>query len=118
VKKILKNPRAGSEFKDTVVKELREDAAFREVYLNDLLQEQDLPIIALGLRDLVEALGGIGDVSKGTGLNRQNLYKALSGKVRPDFPTILKIIHYAGYDLAVDKRRGTRGQAKTLAYAR
>lgn len=111
------NPRAGREFKEVVIQELRKDAAFREEYLNDLLQEQDLPMIALGLRDLVEALGGIGDVSKGTGLNRQNLYKALSGKVRPDFPTILKIIHFAGYDLSVDKRRNMKGRAKTLAYA-
>lgn len=110
-----KFPPAGREFRESVVRELREDAAFREEYLKDLLQEQELPMIALGLRDLVEAMGGIGRVSKDIGLNRQNLYKALSGKVRPDFPTILKILHYAGYNLSVDKLKKAPDHFKALA---
>jgi probable addiction module antidote protein len=107
----------GREFKDSVVQELREDTAFREEYLKDLLREQELPMIAIGLRDLVEALGGVGVVSKGTGLNRQNLYKALSGNVRPDFPTIMKIINYAGYNLSVDKQKKAPNHFRTSALA-
>ena len=111
------SPLAEGEFKDVVVGELKSDAAFREEYLKGLLREQDLPMLALGLRDLVEALGGIGKVSVATGLNRQNLYKAFSGKVRPDFPTLVKIINYAGYDLSVEKKRTTRRHSRTLALA-
>ena len=105
----------GGEFKDTIVRELKEDAAFREEYLKDLLIEQELPMLALGLRDLIEALGGIGKLSKETGLNRQNLYKSLSGKVRPDFPTLLKIINFAGFDLSIKKKSKGKQSGHTLA---
>jgi probable addiction module antidote protein len=117
----MKNKKAnspmGGEFKDTVVRELQEDSAFREEYVKDLLIEQDLPMLALGLRDLVEALGGIGKLAKETGLNRQNLYKALSGKVRPDFPTLLKIINFSGFDLSVQKKSKGKPSGHTLALA-
>ncbi|HXL72866.1 MAG TPA: hypothetical protein VN963_04500 [bacterium] len=118
----MKNKRAsspmGKEFKDTVIRELKEDAGFREEYLKDLLTEPDLPVLALGLRDLIEALGGIGKLAKETGLNRQNLYKSLSGKVRPDFPTLLKIINFAGFDLSIQKKSKGKPSVHTLALAR
>jgi DNA-binding phage protein len=61
-------------------------------------------MLALGLRDFVEALGGMGKLAKETGLNRQNLYKVLSGKVCPDLPTLLKIINFAGFELSIVKK--------------
>ena len=108
-------PPAGGSLDETIIKALKEDEGFRREYLNDLLHEQDVKLIALSLRPLVVALGGIGKLSKETGMGRESLYKSLSGKVRPDFPTLIKIINFAGYDFSVVKKRS--GKTKSLSFA-
>ncbi len=111
-------PPSGGSLDETVIRALKEDEGFRMEYLKDLLQEEDVKLMAIALRPLVEALGGIGKLSSETGLGRQSLYKSLSGKVRPDFPTLLKIIHFAGYDLSVDRRRPSKRHSRSLAGSR
>jgi probable addiction module antidote protein len=110
-------PPTGGGLDETIIKALKEDEGFRREYLNDLLHEQEVKMIALSLRPLVEALGGIGKLSQKTGMGRQSLYKSLSGKVRPDFPTLLKIINYAGYDFSVDKKKTGKHRTKTPVFA-
>ena len=87
-----------------VIENLKKDEKFRQEYLKDLLTEKDIPFLAASLKPVVDAMGGVGKLSKETGLGRQSLYKALSGKVLPDFPTLIKILNFAGYDLALKKR--------------
>jgi probable addiction module antidote protein len=110
-------PPASGTLDETIIKALKEDEGFRREYLKDLFQEEDAKLVAISLRPLVEAMGGIGKISKATGLGRQSLYKSLSGKVRPDFQTILKIVNYAGYDLSVDKCKDSKHHARALAFA-
>jgi len=55
----------------------------------------------LALRDVAKAQGGIGKLAEKTGLNRQNLYKALSAKGNPKFLTIEQILSGLGFRLAV-----------------
>lgn len=110
-------PPASGNLDETIIKALKEDEGFRKEYLKDLFQEEDVKLIALSLRPLVEAMGGVGKIARATGLGRQSLYKSLSGKVRPDFPTIRKIVNYAGYDLSVDRRKDTKHHARALAFA-
>ena len=87
-----------------VAENLKKDEAFRGEYLKGLLTEKDIPFLAASLKPVIQAMGGVGKLSKETGLGRQSLYKALSGKVLPDFPTLIKILNFAGYDLALKKR--------------
>ncbi len=100
------------------VKELKRDEVFRAEYLKGLITEKDLPVLMDNLHDLVTALGGVGKLARGTGLNRQALYKSLLGKVTPDFRTILKIINYAGYDLSIEKMKKDKKGQSALAFAR
>jgi len=100
------------------VKEIKKDEAFRTEYLKGLITEKDVPVLMDNIHDLVTALGGVGKLARGTGLNRQALYKSLSGKVTPDFRTLLKIINYAGYDLSIAKMKRDKKEQRALAFAR
>jgi DNA-binding phage protein len=53
----------------------------------------------LMLRLIVEAQGGIPQLSELSHLNRQNLYKILTGKTTPRFDTMVSIIKGLGYHL-------------------
>jgi len=94
----------GGTLDDLIIEELKRDEGFRSEYLKGLLTEQDVPFLALCLQPVVESLGGVGALSKATGLGRQSLYKALSGKRRPDMRTLLKILDFAGYELSLQKK--------------
>ena len=94
----------GGTLDDTIIQALKEDEGFREEYLKGLLSEKDIPMLALCLKPVVEVLGGVGKLARETGLGRQSLYKALSGKQRPDFTTLLKILNFAGYELSLKKK--------------
>ncbi len=53
------------------------------------------------LREVVEAHGGIGAVSKRARVNRQQLYKTLSRNGNPELRTLSAILQSAGFYLAV-----------------
>lgn len=53
------------------------------------------------VENVVEAQGGVGQLAKRSHLNRQNLYKALSGKGNPRLETLNPILHALGYRLSV-----------------
>lgn len=58
--------------------------------------------------EIVQAIGiaaraqGISDVAKAAGLNRQNLYRALSGEGRPEFATIVSALRALGVKLTAE----------------
>ena len=56
----------------------------------------------IALRNIAEARGGISKLAKKTHLNRQNLYRALSGKGNPTFQTLDAIMHALGFRLTVE----------------
>ena len=69
-------------------------------YLNDAFQDEDprLFIIALGY---LARKKGMTKIARKAGLNRENLYKALSENGRPQFATISKVTKALGCKLAV-----------------
>jgi probable addiction module antidote protein len=107
----------GSTLNETIIKALQNDEGFREEYLKGLLTEKNIALLALSLKPVIDALGGVGKLAKETGLGRQNLYKVLSGKALPDFSTLLKIINYAGYDLSLQKIKITKSRHGKLAFS-
>ncbi len=112
-----KYPPVGGTLDDLIIDQLKADEDFRYEYLKSVLKEKDVPLLALKLKPLVDVLGGIGKLAKKTGLGRQNLYKVLSGKVRPEFSTISKIINFAGYDLSLEKKPAGKKHGRPLAVA-
>lgn len=95
-------------FDDYLVELLRKDEKFREAYLNEALNDDDSRVSLGMLSNVAEAMGGIGWLAKTTGLNRQNLYKALSGKRDPSYSTVEGIIHGFGFKMKVEPLRGAK----------
>lgn len=88
-----------------VVEELKtsEDMA---LYLEAAMEEagDDAALIAKVLGDIARARG-MTQLARETGIGRESLYKALSGKGNPSFATILKVIGALGLKLHAEAAR-------------
>ena len=69
-------------------------------YLNDAFMDDDPRAFVIALGYLARKKG-IAQVAKETGLNRESLYKSLSGDGNPAFATIKKVTKALGCNLAV-----------------
>lgn len=87
-------------FKELLLEDLQDSESAQE-FLNATIEayaeSSDIPAFLLSLRYLAEAKGGVAKLAKKTKLNKQNLYKILTGKTSPKFSTIYTIIKGLGY---------------------
>ena len=60
-------------------------------YLNDAYLDEDPKVFVIALGDVAK-IKGIAQLSKDTGLNRESLYKTLSGKTQPKWDTIQRVL--------------------------
>lgn len=60
-------------------------------YLNDAYNDDDSSTFVIALGDVAK-IKGIGYIAKETGLNRESLYRALSGKAKPHWDTIQRVM--------------------------
>ena len=85
------------------IEELRADPLYAEVYLQtaleDIYEEGGVPAFLTALRRVVEARGGVGEISRRSGLARQNIYRALSIEGNPTIKTLTEITRAAGIRL-------------------
>jgi probable addiction module antidote protein len=74
-------------------------------YLEACIEEADgdAAFIAKALGDIARAQG-MTQVARESGLSRESLYKALSGKRSPSFDTILKVVSALGLKLSASVR--------------
>lgn len=72
-------------------------------YLNAALEDGSREVFLLALRDIAEAKG-MARMSRASRLNRENLYRMLSGKGNPEFTSLSAILESAGLRLAVEIR--------------
>jgi len=80
------------------------DPAEAAAYLNAALEEEgSKEVFLLALRDIVEAKG-MARLSKKAHLNRESLYRMLSGKGNPQLSSLASILESAGLRLAVEVR--------------
>ena len=88
---------------DATVAELRENPDYAEIYLQtaleDIYEEGGIAAFLIALRRVVEARGGISEISRKSGLSRQQLYKTLSEKGNPTLTTLTEITRAAGVRL-------------------
>ncbi|MDX2142716.1 MAG: putative addiction module antidote protein [Rhodospirillaceae bacterium] len=85
------------------------------VYLDAAFASGDTGRIAEALGDVARARG-MTKIAKATGLAREQLYKTLSAKGKPEFSTVLKVMSAFGGGLRSNFSRGPRrtaGRAKT-----
>ncbi len=87
-----------------------------QAYLNVALEDNgdDPALIAKALGNVVAARG-VAQVAKQAGLTRTSLYRTLSGDVKPDFHTILKIIEVLGMRLSIEPLKPKRTAVKKSA---
>lgn len=76
-------------------------AVYLEVALEEYEKDHNLEALMLILRDLAKVKAGVTKLAEDTGLNRESLYKTLSGKRIPKFDTLQKIIHALGFRLSI-----------------
>lgn len=65
-------------------------------------QDGNLEAFLLALRSVVEAQGGMTELSRKTTLNRQSLYKTLSKQGNPRLHTLHTILHALGFKLSIE----------------
>lgn len=62
-----------------------------QLYLNEVLKEDDVDLILSALGDIAKARN-MSQIAREAGVSREGLYKAFSGKVNPTFSTVLKVM--------------------------
>ena len=95
--------RSFKEFHIDELKDPEKAKSYIDVALEDYQDDSDTEALLLALRDVVEAQGGVGELAKKMGLNRPNIYKALSQKGNPRINTLGTILHTMGLRLSVDR---------------
>lgn len=62
-----------------------------QLYLNEVLKEDDVDLILSALGDIAKARN-MSRIAREAGVSREGLYKAFSGKGNPTFSTVLKVM--------------------------
>jgi probable addiction module antidote protein len=87
---------------DFMVRELRRNPEFAAGYLKAALEDNDDPrVLLIALRRLAQARG-VAKVAKAAGIERESLYRALSGNGNPRFSTISAVMKAIGVKLTVE----------------
>lgn len=79
----------------------QEAVAYLECALDEYEKDNNTEAFILALRRVVEAKGGISELARKSGLNRQNLHRILSNKANPRFNTLSIILHSLGFKLSL-----------------
>jgi probable addiction module antidote protein len=73
--------------------------SYMDIALEEYQKDHDIKALMVTLRQIAKARGGIAKLAEQTGLGRESLYKALSGKTSPRRDTFGAILHTLGYRL-------------------
>lgn len=98
-------------YRDSLLEALQapEEAA---AYLDAALEAGDRVAFLLAIRNVVDARGGMSRMAKDTGLNRENLYRALSEQGNPELTSLDKLLKGLGLRLAVEVDRDAENAAR------
>ncbi|MFT4554030.1 MAG: putative addiction module antidote protein [Chlamydiales bacterium] len=70
-------------------------------YLNACLEDEDVRVFLLALKDVADANGGMSKLAEESTLNRQSLYRALSKSGNPKLVSILSILSAFGLKICI-----------------
>jgi probable addiction module antidote protein len=71
-------------------------------YLDAALEDGDRAVFLLAIRNVIQAFGGMTQIARNTGLNRENLYRVLSEQGNPELNSLEKLLKALGLRLAVE----------------
>jgi len=90
-------------YQDELLEQLK-DISEAAAYLTECFEDSE-EVFLLGLRNVVEAHGGVGQLSKNTDLNRENLYRVLSEIGNPKLSSLAIILEALGLQVEFSKRK-------------
>lgn len=80
---------------------LRKDAKHAAAFLEAAMETGDPGDLMAALRDIADAHGGITEIAKATGLNRETLYRTLSKKGNPNLSSLIPILQATGLRIVI-----------------
>ncbi|OIO49953.1 MAG: putative addiction module antidote protein [Parcubacteria group bacterium CG_4_9_14_0_2_um_filter_41_8] len=89
------------------LKDPKQAQKYLDIAIADYEQNQDIDEFLVALRDVASAKGGFSKLSDATGLNRQNLYRALAKGGNPRLETLGAILKSLGFRLSVEPIMGS-----------
>jgi probable addiction module antidote protein len=69
-------------------------------YLSAILEENSPTLLVRAIGDIARARS-INKISKNIGVNRESLYKSLSGKTKVSFDTIFRVVNSLGFKIDI-----------------
>lgn len=102
--------RKTKKFDDYLIESLgdpKEASAYLNIALEEYEKDNDAEAFLIALKDVAEARGGLANLARKTELNRQNLYRVLSGKGNPRLATLGTILNGLDFHLSIEPN--TRG---------
>lgn len=84
-------------------------------YLDAALEDGDRGVFLLAMKNVIAAQGGMSQIARQTGLNRENLYRALSEQGNPGVGSLEKLLKCLGLRLSVEVGQQTGRPKPQLA---
>jgi probable addiction module antidote protein len=96
INKIKKMTGDYDEWLMSYLKNKKTACAYLQAALDDYQSDHDKEAFMLALKDIARAQGGIAHLASETHLNREHLYRLLSGKGNPTLDTLTTILRSLG----------------------
>ena len=77
------------------------DSENAAAYIEAVIEDGDPAALLQALRNIAEARGGIAQIARKTGLNREALYRALSKRGNPQLKSLAAILDATGLRLSI-----------------
>ena len=97
---------------ETIADHLRKNPEEAAEYLNTALTDDDPRVFLLALRDVTKAYGGMKNAAEKAKLNRESLYKSLSGKRNPRLNNITTLLGALGFQVQIRPKASNRVSRK------
>lgn len=85
---------------DSFLHEQLRDPELAAAYLTAAIEDGSTEQFMVALRAVAEAYGGLGVISEAAQLNRQTMYRTLSGGGNPTLSTLLSILRVVGLNVS------------------
>ncbi|MBI5622182.1 MAG: putative addiction module antidote protein [Elusimicrobia bacterium] len=92
--------KAAVSYHDDLLSRLK-DPKYAVGYLNSCLQDEDEGTFLLAVRDVAQVHGGLRQLAKKAGLNREHLFRMLSKSGNPRLHSLRQLIEALGYRLVL-----------------
>jgi len=76
-------------------------------YLTEVFESGDHILITKAIGAVARSQG-MAAIAEKSGLSRENLYRALNGETKPEFATVIKVLHALGIDLVAQPHSPSR----------